>query len=249
MTALTSDRRADIAAGASSRYRVGKVAGGVKIYKNAAIAKNAVGFLVPAADALGLRIVGIAQEQIDNTTGGDGALEVKYLTGVSVKMRNDATSPVTQANLYVGVVYVKDDQTVQAASGKGVVAGVAESIEPDGGVMVYIAPELAAGAEDLAAQVETVTAATPLSVFALVSLLSPTGTMAMPLPAGRYIGQRKLIRMIGGAAAPVANVTGNFTTDGVASTQAQFNAAADQLEAIWIGAAWQVVANVSVTLS
>ena len=53
--------------------------------------------------------------------------------------------------------------------------------------------------------------------------------MAMPLPAGRYIGQRKLIRMIGGASTPIANVSGNFTTDGVATTQAQFNAAADQL--------------------
>ena len=249
MAALTTDRRVDIVASAATRYRSALVAGGARIFKGAAIARNPAGFVVPAADTLGLRVIGIAQEQVDNTTGTDGAATVKYLTGVSAKFRSDTTSPVTQANLYAGVVYAKDDQTVQAASGRGVVMGIAESIEHDGTVMVYVAPEVTAGAEDLAAQVELVNAAVPLSVFARYSLLSPSGTMAMPLPAGRYTGQAKTIRMIGGAATPIANVAGSFANDGAAATQAQFNAAADQLDVFWNGTAWQVVGNTSVTLS
>src|SRR5690242_19742481 len=124
MTALAADRKADVVASASARYRSGKVGAGVKIYKNAAIAKNAAGFLVPAAATLGLRFVGVAQEQADNTAGADGAISVKYITAVSIKFKNDGTSPIAQANLYTGVVYIKDDQTVQASSSKGVVAGV-----------------------------------------------------------------------------------------------------------------------------
>lgn len=247
MTALTADRRVTYTAG-SGRERVGKVAGGAKIFKGSTIARNAAGYVVTASDTLGLRVIGISQVQVDNTAGADGALEALYLTGVSVKMVNDGTSPVAQANL-LGVVYVKDDQTVQASSSHGVVAGIAESIEIDGSVVVYVAPEVSLGTEDLATQVETVTTATSLSVFARVSLLSPTSTMAMTLPAGRWIGQSKTIRMTGGASAPIANVAGNFVTDGVATTTAQFNAAADQLEATWNGTAWQVLNNTSVTLS
>jgi hypothetical protein len=251
MAALVSDRsKLDITANPSHRYRVARVAGGVKIFRGALIAKNPLGFAVPAADVLGFRAFGVAQEQVDNTLGGDGAAEVKYLTAASVKMKNDTGSPVSQANLYAGVVYVKDDQTVQASSSHGVVAGVPESIERDGTVMVYVAPEVAASTEDFAAQVETVTTATPLSVFARASLLIPTGAMAMPLPTGRYIGQCKTIRAVAlGAAGAIANVTGAFATDGLATTNAQFNAAGDQLDAVWNGAAWQVLNNASVTLS
>jgi hypothetical protein len=251
MTALVTDRAGPSTATVASpntRYRVARVAGGVKIFRGALIAKNPLGFTVPAADVLGLRAFGIAQEQVDNTLGADGAAEVRYLTAVSAKFRNDTISPVTQAQL-LGVVFVKDDQTVQAVSSKGVVAGIAESLERDGTVMVYVAPEITAGTEDVAAQVETVTTATALSVFAAVSLLSPTGTMAMPLPAGRYVGQRKTIRMIGGTATPIANIAGAFNTDGVATGTAQLNAAVDQLDAVWNGTAWQILNNVSVTLS
>ena len=248
MTALAADRRVDLVAGSQARYRLAKVAAGVKIFKGALIARDRLGFIRPAAEVVGWKVLGIAQEQVDNTAGLNGALEVRYLTAASVRLQNDATSPVGQLQLYAAV-YVKDDQTVQASSASGLVAGVAESIELDGSIMVYVASEFSAATEEIAAQVEIVTAAIALSLFTAVSLLSPTGAMAMPLGPGRYIGQRKTIRMIGGAATPLANVAGTFNTDGVASTAAQFNAAADQLELIWIGTVWQVLNNVSVTLT
>jgi hypothetical protein len=248
MTALAADRKFTITAGAG-RERVGLLAANAKIFHGSVIAKNAAGFLVPASDTVGLRVVGVAQEQVDNTGGADGALSVKYITALSVKMANDGTSPVAQANLYAGVVYIKDDNTVQASGANGVVAGCAESIEPDGTIIVYIAPELTAGTEDVAAGVETITTATALSAFTRLSLLQPNGTMAMTLPAGRYKGQLKTIRMIGGSSTPIANVAGAYNTDGTATANAQFNAAADQLDAEWNGTAWQVLNNVSVTLS
>src|SRR5690349_19645246 len=99
MTAQAADRKNVTVAG-SGRERVGLVAGTTKIYKGSVIAKNASGYLVPAADTVGLRVVGVAQEQIDNTAGADGALKIKYLTDVSVKMANDGGSAVAQANLY-----------------------------------------------------------------------------------------------------------------------------------------------------
>lgn len=248
MTALVTDRRVDVVAGTQTRYRLAKVAGGVKIFKGALIARDRLGFIRPAAEVVGWKVIGIAQEQVDNTAGANGAIEVRYLTAVSVRLQNDATSPVTQLQLHAAV-YAKDDQTVQAFSMSGLVAGIAESIELDGSVIVYVASELSAATEDIAAQVEIVTAAIALSAFTSVSLLSPTGTMAMPLGPGRFAGQRKTIRMIGGATAPIANVAGAFNTDGAASAAAQFNAPGDQLELVWIGTAWQVLNNVNVTFS
>jgi len=250
MTALAADRRVDYVAGGSSRYRVAKVGAGAKIFKGALIARNAAGFAKPAQNLLGWRVIGIAQEQVDNTSGADGALEVKYLTATTFRMLNDGTSPITQANLYVGQAYVKDDQTVQASSGTGgVVAGIPESIELDGTIMVYVAPEISVGTDDLAASVETVVTATALSAFTRLSKLEPVGTMAMTLPAGRFIGQLKTIRQTGGSATPISNVAGAYVTDGTATTSAAFNANADQLDLCWNGTAWQVLNNVSVTLS
>src|SRR5882757_4724974 len=104
MAALVGDRRVDIVAGAQARYRVAKVAAGVKIFKGGLIARDRAGLARPAQDIGGWKVLGLAQEQIDNTAGANGALEVKYLTAVSARMQNDGVAPVTQSQLY-GVVY------------------------------------------------------------------------------------------------------------------------------------------------
>lgn len=245
MTALAADRKIEIYANLG-RQRVGKVGASSRIYKGAALCRNATGYLVPAANTAGFTFVGWAEQSVDNSAGAAGALEVIYLTAVSQRMKNEASALVAQVNLY-GKVWIHDDQTVRGTPGNGVVAGIAEKIESNGDVMVYGAPELAAFEGEVAG-IETVTTATALSLLTRTSLLSPTGTMAMTLAAG-HVGQRKTVRMIGGASTPIANVGGAFTTDGVATTSAAFNAAADQLELEWNGTAWQVLANTSVTLT
>jgi hypothetical protein len=137
--ALAADRKTTVTAGAAARERRHKVGAAVKIYKGAAICRNAAGYAVPAADTLGLLFLGWAQEQVDNTSGADGAVDVLYLTGVSVKMLNDGGSAVAQANLGKRV-WIKDDQTVRGTPGAGVTIGIAESIEADGQIVIYGEP-------------------------------------------------------------------------------------------------------------
>lgn len=137
MAALGADRRTTIRANAGTRERCGYVGAGKIIFLGAAIAVNATGFIVPAADAAGLKVIGLAQQHVDNSLGGDGAIECLYLTGVSVEMVNDTTSPVLQAQIGRRV-FVLDDQTVTRTSTNSIVSGVAEVIEPNGMVTVNL---------------------------------------------------------------------------------------------------------------
>jgi len=245
MTALKADRGIERAANLSRFPPSARVAAGVVIFKGARICRNRRGLVVPAADELGLRVLGIAAEKVDNRLGGDGERRVKYFSGLAMHDRNDTTSPVTEDHIGL-VVYVKDDQTVQASSASGVVAGVLDGIDPEG-PRVWTDSLISVSTEPFAAQLETVTAPSELSVFARVSLLAPAVPTALTLPAGRYKGQGKTVRMTGGPG--TATVVGAYNTDGTATTTALFNAAGDQLELVWNGTAWQVLTNVSVALS
>lgn len=141
MAALAADRKTDILAGGSSRYRFNKVGAAVKPYKGGLACWNATGYLVPGVATLGFKCAGLFQETVDNSAGAAGALEAKYLTGVSAKLKNSGTSAIAQADIG-NPCYIEDDQTVRKAPGAaGVVAGVIESIDADGGIWVFIAPE------------------------------------------------------------------------------------------------------------
>lgn len=246
MTALATDRANVVVAGAY-RERVGKVAASVVIFKGALLARNLAGYIVPAANTTGFRVVGIAQEPVNTTGILDGVYEVKYLTGLTVKLKNEATALVAQVNIG-SPVWVMDDQTVRGTPGNGCVAGIAEYIEADGGIMVYVDPIVGAF-EAEAVGIETVSAAGALSVYNQTSLLSIDGTKAYTLASGRYPGQRKTIRCVVATNTPLGTVTSTYVTDGTATTAALFNAIADQLSLEWNGTAWQVIANTSVTLS
>lgn len=148
MTALTASRKVDIIAGASSRYRVAKVSGGVKIYKGGFVCRGSDTYAVPGANTAGLVVLGLAQETVDNTSGADGDLEVRYLTGVSAAFKNDGTNAVSQA--HVGLpVWLQDDQTVRGTPGNGVLAGLCESIDSAGQVFVYVGGEVGAVVEPI----------------------------------------------------------------------------------------------------
>lgn len=140
MTALAASRIPRRIACGATRVRVGKVAASTKIWKGAGVCRNLSGYVVPAANAAGFVFLGIAEETVDNTTGANGDLEVKYSTGLSVAFKNDGTAAVAQANLG-GPVWIQDDQTVRGTPGAGVLVGFAESIESDGQVYVFIDPD------------------------------------------------------------------------------------------------------------
>ena len=84
-----------------------------KIFAGSKVAVDANGWAVPAADAAGLRVVGVAYQQADNTAGANGAMMV--LVDAPVIALFDATS-ITQA--MVGqIMYVVDDHTFDDAPG------------------------------------------------------------------------------------------------------------------------------------
>jgi hypothetical protein len=85
MTALAADRRVEVVAAVQARYRVAKVAAGVRIFKGAIIARDRVGFVRPAAEVIGWKVLGIAHGQVDNSAGASGAAEVRYLTAVTTR--------------------------------------------------------------------------------------------------------------------------------------------------------------------
>lgn len=90
-----------------------------KIYSGGIVAVDVNGFALPAADASGLRVVGVAKETIDNT-GADGALSINVERNVSFLF--DASS-ITQA-MVNKVMYVVDDHTFDDAVGtNGIKAG------------------------------------------------------------------------------------------------------------------------------
>ena len=140
MAALTASRIPRRIACGATRMRVGKVAATTKIWKGAGVCRNLSGYVVPAANTVGFVFLGIAEETVDNTTGANGDLEVKYTTGLSVAFKNDGTAAVAQTNLG-GPVWIQDDQTVRGTPGNGVLAGFAESIESDGQIYVFIDPD------------------------------------------------------------------------------------------------------------
>lgn len=112
------------------------VASGAVIYKGTLVALLA-GYAVPASDAAGRVVVGVAAEGADNTGGGDGALTIDVESGNAWLF---AASGIVAAD--VGkVAYVADDQTVADAVGTaGVVAGVIEELDASGGAWVYVPP-------------------------------------------------------------------------------------------------------------
>lgn len=118
MTALSADRNTTYRDGLEIEFPVKAAA---KIYAGSMVClEGASGYAIPAADASGNQFIGVALEQADNTSGGNGAINVRVRrTGVF----EFAASSIGQAQ--VGdVMYVVDDQTVDETNpGNSVVAG------------------------------------------------------------------------------------------------------------------------------
>lgn len=141
MAALTEDRKIETMGGVQSCVP-GLIGASVKAYQGGMVCRNAAGYLVPASDSAGLKGMGFALETVDNSTGAAGAKVLQFGTGV-VKLKNDGTNPVTQANVG-GRCWVQDDQTVRGTAGTNtVIAGVVYQLQTDG-VLVKMAPELTA---------------------------------------------------------------------------------------------------------
>ncbi len=117
MSALTRDRATSYREGIEVEF---PVAAATKIYAGSMVCVNASGYAVPAADTSGYLFAGVAMEQADNSTGGNGAMVVRLRrTGV---FEFDAAS-LSQAS--VGdPMYATDDQTFAGTTTNHVKVGV-----------------------------------------------------------------------------------------------------------------------------
>jgi predicted RecA/RadA family phage recombinase len=110
MATLTQDRATPYREGIEIEFRV---AAATKIYAGSLVCANSQGFAVPAADTAGLRFLGVALEQVDNSSGANGAKVVRLRrTGV---FEFNAAS-ITQA-MVGDPMYIKDDNTFADAAG------------------------------------------------------------------------------------------------------------------------------------
>ncbi len=97
-----------------------------EIFKGALVAVDAAGHALPAADTAGLKVVGVADEHVNNT-GAAAAKTIQVFKGVVGMLAGG--SPPVQADIG-RVVYVSTDQKVEIASGvtNDVEAGTLDSI-------------------------------------------------------------------------------------------------------------------------
>lgn len=132
------------------------------IYAGCMVALNAAGNAVLASDTAALRVIGRAEETIDNSAGAAADLSIVVKPGI-FQYQNDVTNAITKAQ--VGKpAYVFDDVTVANTSTNKVVAGIVVRVDDTGvyincgqtlpgaiAVVLTSANGVAAGAADLAA--------------------------------------------------------------------------------------------------
>lgn len=106
------------------------VAAATRIFAGTMAALDASGNLVPASDTAALRVVGVAIETIDNSSGAAGDVKCAIERGC-FQLANSATEPLDQGDLEK-LVFVEDDETVAATSTHKIVAGRVAEVDPDG---------------------------------------------------------------------------------------------------------------------
>jgi hypothetical protein len=107
------------------------VAASTIIYAGTLVAINAAGNAVPAADTAGLKVDGVAEEQVDNSDGSAGDLRINVARGVR-RFANSSGNAVTVAEQNK-IVYVEDDGTVNKDGGTNhIPAGLCLEVDDDG---------------------------------------------------------------------------------------------------------------------
>lgn len=110
MAALTQDRATPYREGIEIEF---PVAAATRIYAGSLVCANAQGFAAPAGDTAGLKFLGVALEQVDNSGGAAGAK--------TVRLRRSGVFEFNAASITPAMVgdpmYVKDDNTFDDAGG------------------------------------------------------------------------------------------------------------------------------------
>lgn len=96
-------------------------------------ARNASGYAVPAADTAGLKVLGRAENTVDNTGGANGDERVRVLRKNAFLFKNSGAAPLTIAAIGENA-YVEDSVTVTTAAGatNDIVAGKILDVTSEG---------------------------------------------------------------------------------------------------------------------
>jgi hypothetical protein len=115
------------------------LAAAARVYQGALVALNQAGTLVPASADNSLFVVGVAEEEKDNTSGAASALSLVPRRGC-FPFANSATTDALSAADVGRPCYVVDDTTVARTNPIGArpVAGIVAGIDADGGVLVEV---------------------------------------------------------------------------------------------------------------
>lgn len=97
------------------------VAANTTIYQGTLVALDVTGQAVPAADAAGLRVVGVACQTYDNSDGAAGATLATVRRGTFL-FQNSVTQPLTAADAGK-IAVVEDDSTIAASATHRIAAG------------------------------------------------------------------------------------------------------------------------------
>lgn len=130
MAALTKDRNTVRRDGVQYSD---PVAASTRIYAGALVCLNASGNAVPGSVSTTLKARGVAQEQVDNSSGAAGDKRVETRRGVFPFANSASTDEITRADIG-NSAYIVDDQTVAKthATNTRSVAGVIRDVDSDG---------------------------------------------------------------------------------------------------------------------
>lgn len=134
---LTADR--NTARAERANVKLLGVAAATKIYGGSIVCRNSAGYAVKGAAALGLRVVGRANEQVDNSAGANGDLTIKVEEGVFLWANSAAGDQIGIADIG-NRCFIVDDQTVAKTSGAGTrsPAGRIVGLDAIGNVLVVM---------------------------------------------------------------------------------------------------------------
>lgn len=108
-----------------------------KIFEGSLVSVNAAGYAVPATDTTAERVVGVAAEEADNTSGADGAIDVIVWTDGAHSFAAAFSASIANVG---DKVYAVDSQTVDLAANttNDVLVGVIVGVESSSQVRVKL---------------------------------------------------------------------------------------------------------------
>lgn len=140
MTALAQDRNTQRRY--VERYLADNqpIAATTTVWNGSLCANNAAGALIPASDTAGITVVGVAQGRFVNATGAAATVTPASRAAAGCfKFGTTGGNALTVVDVGKNAC-VLDDQTVVRAAGttNSIVAGIVDSIDPDGGIWVKV---------------------------------------------------------------------------------------------------------------